>query len=96
MKNLTFQRGFSLLNQDIMDLVEQVRPQYDKGEAIEHHQQQIKAKQESLRKAKNQNQVEYYPGPIGVLSMGLPKVLQDGKNKSKYNQKGVNSGLSFT
>ena len=82
MTNLSFQRGFTLLNKDIMELVEQVRPQYDKGEAIEYHQQQIKAKQESLKRDKKNQNSEYYSNPIDVLNLGLPKKMQVWKTKT--------------
>ena len=83
MSNLSFQRGFSLLNDDIMSLVEQVRPIYDKGEAIEEHNRKVEEIKEHLRQGAQSK--ERYLKPLEVLFNGLPKF---NRGKSKQNPQG--------
>ena len=77
MSNLTFQRGFSLLNDDIMALVEQGRPVYEKGEVIENHQKMVNEKLLSLKVV--DPVPEKYPTAMEVLALGFTK----GKRRDK-------------
>jgi dsDNA-specific endonuclease/ATPase MutS2 len=83
MSNLTFQRGFSLLNEDIMSLVDQVRPVYTKGEIIEQHVQEVEKIKEKLKKHSTSD--ERFPTSVELLQMGLPKISS--KDKSSYFKK---------
>jgi hypothetical protein len=83
--NLTFRQGYAMLNEDIMDLVDQVRPQYDKGDIIEEHDSIVNKMRKDLSNNLSLGE-ERYLRPMEVLVNGLPKFHRlfkdkDGKKK---------------
>ena len=73
MGNLSFQRGFSLLNEDIMALVDQVRPDYERGDVILDHKRKLLAIQEKLRLDNHSGKIDdkyRYPNPVRLLAIG--------------------------
>lgn len=79
MSNLAFNtRGYNVLNEDIMALVEQVRPIYNKGKEIEAHNIEIELLRRKLISAHGSS--ESYPTPLQLLFSGLPFV---GRAKKK-------------
>ena len=62
-----------------MDLVDQVRPDYDRGQVIDHHNQRIKEIQDDLRKKNKSDKNKVYPGPVSLLAIGLNPSGYDNK-----------------
>jgi len=80
MSNLSVQgKGYEVLNDDIMALVEQVRPQYSKGKEIDDHNVQVELIRKKLRSEKEK---ETYPGPLQLLARGLPFTNTNSSKKS--------------
>lgn len=78
--NLTFRQGYAILNEDIMDLVDQVRPQYEKGEIIEEHNKVVNEMRKGLSNTNSLGE-ERYLRPMEVLINGLPKFHRLFKDK---------------
>lgn len=83
MQNLTFKRGFTLLNKDIMNLVDQIRPVTDRGDVIENHYEMLRIKQEERERLAVLQPPTFYPGPFDVLVMGAHSSTNQAYNKHK-------------
>lgn len=88
MGNLTFQKGFSLLNADIMALVQQVRPKYDPGEIIIQHNLEIDQLLEKKKEEASKVPKTIYPNALDVLALGM-------QTSSKYLKKEQNTAIVF-